>query len=57
MKRSVKNLLVLLSVLLVPAFAVQAASHMEEGAVTTGDAALAVVTLVGPDNDTRTLPL
>lgn len=57
MKRSIKKILALLSVLMVPGFAVQAASHMEEGGVMTEDAALAVVTIVAVDKDTRTLTL
>lgn len=57
MKRSIKNILALLSVFLVPGFAVQAASHMVEGGVMTEDAALAVVTIVAVDKDTRTLTL
>ena len=57
MKHVLLKLVVFLTMLVLPAYAVLASQSMMEGDVTAEDAAVAVVTVVGVDKATRTLTL
>ena len=57
MKHVLLKLVVFLTMLVLPAYAVLASQSIMEGAVTAEDAAIAVVTVVGVDKATRTLTL
>lgn len=57
MKHVLLKLVVFLTMLILPAYAVLASQSMMEGDVTAEDAAVAVVTVVGVDKETRALTL
>ncbi len=57
MRVTLSKLVLLLSILVVPAFTVSAAQHMTEGAAMAADAAVAVATVVTVDKQTRKLTL